>query len=141
MGEGERRPQLQKLIAELGLGQRVRLLGGLPDEEVRGLFRSTNIFCLPSLERTEAFGMVLLEAMAAGKPIIASDIPGSGVGWVLQGNEAAVLVPPGDVAALCRALTLADKQFGGNGNARYKELFQMPSVVSQLSKIYSAAVN
>ena len=141
VGEGERRPQLQKLIAELGLGHRVRLLGGLPDEAVQQLFRSAEIFCLPSLERTEAFGMVLLEAMAAGKPIIASDIPGSGVGWVLQGNETAVLVPPGDVAALCRALTLADKQFGGNGNTCFKARFQMSSVVSQLSEIYNAALN
>lgn len=146
VGEGERRPHLEKLIAKLGIGQRVRLLGALSDHEVRQLFRSADIFCLSSLERTEAFGMVLLEAMAAGTPIIASDIPGSGVGWVLQGNKTAVLVPPGDAAALSRAILkmsmdLASNKFGGTGNARYRELFRMTSVVSQLSKIYQAAVN
>ncbi len=146
IGEGERRPQLEKLIAELGIGQRVRLLGGLSNDEVRRFFRSADIFCLSSVERTEAFGMVLLEAMAAGTPIIASDIPGSGVSWVLQGNETAALVPPGDATALSGALTkmsgeLARGQFGGAGNTRYKELFQMASVVSQLSRIYQAAIS
>lgn len=146
VGEGEERPRLEKLISDLGIGQRVRLLGGLSDHEVRQLFRSADIFCLSSLERTEAFGMVLLEAMAAGRPIIASDIPGSGVGWVLQGNKTAVLVPPGDSAALSGAILkmsrdLAYNKFGGAGNARYRELFQMTAVVSQLSRIYQVAID
>ena len=145
VGEGDRRPHLENLIRELNLGSRVRLLGGLPDHAVRQLFRSTDIFCLPSLERTEAFGMVLLEAMAAGKPVIASDIPGSGVGWVLQHGETAVLVPPGDVGRLSAAIAkmTADtyrSHLGVAGQARFNAAFRMASVVSKLSDIYSTAV-
>lgn len=145
VGEGDRRPQLENLIRELNLGSRVRLLGGLPDQAVLRLFRSTDLFCLPSLERTEAFGMVLLEAMAAGKPVIASDIPGSGVGWVLQHGKTALLVSPGDVDGLSAAIAkmAADtsrSRFAVAGRARFNAEFRMASVVSKLSDIYSAAV-
>ncbi len=146
VGEGERRAQLARLISDLGIAQRVKLLGGLSDHELQKLYRSADLFCLPSLERTEAFGVVLLEAMAAGKPIIASDIPGSGVGWVLQGNEAAMLVPPGDVTALSGALGKMSADSGRAGpsstdTTSHMAKFQIKSVTSQLSEIYRAAAN
>ena len=68
----------------MGLNDRVRFLGSVSESKIRSLFSTCDCLCLPSIERTEAFGLVLLEAMAFGKPVVASDIPGSGVGWVVK---------------------------------------------------------
>jgi glycosyltransferase involved in cell wall biosynthesis len=58
------------------------LAGRVTDEELQALYTNASLFCLPSIERSEAFGVVLLEAMSYGLPIVATDIPGSGVSWV-----------------------------------------------------------
>lgn len=104
VGDGERKNRLHALVQTLGLGGRVILAGYRPDPEVCALLASCDAFCLPSIERTEAFGLVLPEAMRFSKPVVASNIPGSGVGWVVRDNETGVLVPPGDADALAAAL-------------------------------------
>lgn len=80
-------------------------LGRVPDEEVAGLYRSADVYCAPGL-RGESFGIVLVEAMAAGASVVCSDLPGFRA--VAQG--AAELVPPGDAGALADAIrtVLAD---------------------------------
>lgn len=80
-----------------------------PEEKIR-YYKSCDLFCAPSIGR-ESQGIVLLEAMAAGKPVVASDI--EGYRTVLAGGEAGLLVPPGDAAALAVALTrlLADDSY------------------------------
>ena len=84
-------------------------LGRLDDEEKRRRLRGADVFCAPSL-RGESFGVVLLEAMAASTAIVASDL--SGYRLVARPDEDALLVDPGDVAALARALrtVLSDGQ-------------------------------
>jgi phosphatidyl-myo-inositol alpha-mannosyltransferase len=77
-------------------------LGGLPDAALAAEYRAADVFCAPSLGR-EGFGLVLLEAMACGCPAVASDIPG----YVEAARGAALLVPPGDPAALGDALLRA----------------------------------
>lgn len=104
VGEGQYRPRLEALIRCLGLEGRVRLMGLRSEAELYALFASCDVFCLPSLERTEAFGLVLLEAMRFEKPVVASDIVGSGVGWVVQQAGHGLLVKPGDVEGLAAAL-------------------------------------
>jgi phosphatidylinositol alpha-mannosyltransferase len=98
-GEG---PQTAELKAKVGSDPRVEWLGRINDEEKCRRLRAADVFCAPSLHG-ESFGVVLLEAMAAGTPIVASDLPGyAKVGR--QGREA-VLVPPGDPLRLGDALT------------------------------------
>jgi glycosyltransferase involved in cell wall biosynthesis len=74
-GEGEERPKLERMIAELGLGDRVRLLGSRPHAELPELYGAADALILASSR--EGWANVLLEAMACGTPAIASDIWGN----------------------------------------------------------------
>jgi phosphatidylinositol alpha-mannosyltransferase len=80
---------------------RVEWLGRLGDEELARRLRGADVFCAPSLHG-ESFGVVLLEAMAAQTPIVASDLPG--YRNVARAGQDALLVPPGDAPALARAI-------------------------------------
>jgi phosphatidylinositol alpha-mannosyltransferase len=97
-GEG---PDTRVLQARLAGDPRVEWLGRISDEEKLARMRAADVFCAPSL-RGESFGIVLLEAMAAGTPIVASELPGY-ANVARQGRDA-VLVPPGDARALAAAL-------------------------------------
>ena len=104
VGTGEQRERLETLRNALDLGDRVCLPGFQPEADLNALLASCDVLCLPSLERTEAFGLVLLEAMRFGKAVVVSDIPGSGAGWVVRQAGHGLLVPLGDVGALATAL-------------------------------------
>jgi phosphatidyl-myo-inositol alpha-mannosyltransferase len=95
-GEG---PATERLQASAPPG--VEWLGCISDAELARRLRSAAVFCAPSLHG-ESFGVVLLEAMAAGTPVVASDI--DGYRDLARAGREAVLVPPGDVAGLRRAL-------------------------------------
>ncbi len=97
-GEGDERPKLEGLIARHGLEDRVRLVGWRGD--VAAFLATGDVFAFPSYQ--EGFPLVLLEAMAAGLPAVSSAIPGP-VEMIADGVDGA-LVPPGDPAALARAL-------------------------------------
>lgn len=104
VGMGEQRTRLAALIQSLGLENRVSLPGFQLEADLNALLASCDVLCLPSLDRAEAFGLVLLEAMRFGKPVLVSDIPGSGTGWVTRQAGHGLLVAPGDPAALAGAL-------------------------------------
>jgi glycosyltransferase involved in cell wall biosynthesis len=97
-GEGEERLVLEARIRGLGLEQRVRLLGQRDD--VPALLASSDVFVLPSVR--EGLPLSILEAMAAGRPVIASAI--AGTDEVVTAGETGLLFPPGDPAALAQAL-------------------------------------
>lgn len=97
-GEGDERARLEGLIAQHGLGDRVRLVGWRDD--VPAFLATGDVFAFPSHQ--EGFPLVLLEAMAVGLPVVSSAISGP-VEMIADGVDGA-LVPPGDPAALARAL-------------------------------------
>ncbi len=140
VGTGERRQRLENLISELNLAHKVKLLGYCSDAELIALLASCDCFCLPSLERTEAFGVVLLEAMRYAKPIIASAIPGSGVPWVVK--ESGRLVPPQDISALTQALQeMVDNpplrtHLGMEGQQRFQQVFDIKQVAVKTAELY-----
>ncbi len=142
VGSGERHGRLKALISELGIQQRVRLAGYQTDGVRNALLAECDMFCLPSLERTEAFGVVLLEAMAYAKPIVASDIAGSGVGWVVRESGAGLLMPPADSDALGNALAaLASDSarravLGTSGRQALQHRFAIGPVARQLAMLY-----
>lgn len=103
VGGGPLQKELEHVIEQNGLGDRVVLAGRLSDAALHALFERATLYCLPSTYRAEAFGVVLLEAMTYGLPIVASDIPGSGVPWVNQHGVSGLNVPIGDEKALAEA--------------------------------------
>jgi len=104
VGDGPLRGSLQQLAADLGLGDRVRFSGVLTDDELIAHYRAARVFVLPSVTQAEAFGMVQIEAMASGTPVVSTNVP-SGVPWVNRHGESGLVVPPGEVGPLSAALT------------------------------------
>ena len=108
VGEGESRASLEALIRAVSAAEgipRIRLLGHASDAEKYALMAGCDVFCLPSRERTEAFGMVLLEAMSQARPCIASNLAGSGMPWIISRAGAGLLAEPEDPHSWHIALT------------------------------------
>jgi rhamnosyl/mannosyltransferase len=142
VGTGERRRHLATLIQLLGLGDRIGLPGFLPEADLNALLASCDTLCLPSLERTEAFGLVLLEAMRFGKPIVVGDIPGSGAGWVSRQAGHGLLAPPGDPVKLAAALrelqhdSALRQSLGQAGAKALRERFGIEPVAAAVAELY-----
>lgn len=101
VGGGPELPALKRQAARLGLDDDVSFLGELPDDRaVRGEYLSAHLFCLPSLQ--EGFGIVFLEAMAAGLPVVAGDT--GAAPEVVADGVTGRLVPPEDVERLAECL-------------------------------------
>jgi glycosyltransferase involved in cell wall biosynthesis len=101
VGDGPEHGALRQLADDLKLGSSVQLLGGLPDDEqVARLYGDADVFCLPSVQ--EGFGIVFLEALASGLPIVATNA--AAIPEVVPHERAGLLVRPGDSAALAAAL-------------------------------------
>ena len=135
-------PETDELKAKVGDDPRVHWLGRVSDEELASRLAGADIACLPSLHG-ESFGVVLLEAMAAGTAIVASDLPGYRA--VARPDEHAVLVAPEDPTALGLAIKnlLADEPrraaLIAAGRGRTGE-FAMPKLAQAYSDIYASLV-
>jgi glycosyltransferase involved in cell wall biosynthesis len=142
VGNGERESSLKKRIQALGLSNRVSMPGFLPEPVLHALISSCDCLCLPSIERTEAFGLVLLEAMRYGKPVVASDIPGSGIGWVVEDGVTGFLVPPGDPVSLAKSLRVLFEQpecklrMGISASKRFAKVFQIDRIAQEIILLY-----
>jgi glycosyltransferase involved in cell wall biosynthesis len=143
VGEGPCRASLQRLVSTLRLEDRVALLGAVPD--VAPYYDACDLFVLPSISRNEAFGLVQLEAMAAGKPVVNTTI-GSGVAYACPPGLCGQAVPPADPAALAAAIRrlLADpdlrRTLGAAGRARVAAEFSAAAMVRLTVDIYRQAV-
>lgn len=141
-GRGQLEASLRERVARLGLRDRVRILTGVDDADRDALLASCDVLCQPSLERTEAFGLVLLEAMAFAKPVLVSDIPGSGAPWVVRTAEHGLAVPPGDVAALAAALRRLAREpdlrrrLGDGARHALDRLFHIDRTAGQVQALY-----
>lgn len=103
IGEGAERPRLEQLISELGLGDRVRLLGSVSDSERIKLMCLADVFVMPSITSAETFGLSQLEAMAAGRPVVNTALD-TAVPRVARHGMEAITVPPGDAEKLGEAI-------------------------------------
>jgi glycosyltransferase involved in cell wall biosynthesis len=102
VGEGESRAELERLIAgttPAGERPRVTLAGAVSGAEKWAMLAACDVFCLASRVRTEAFGLAVLEAMRYARPCLVSDLPGSGLPWLVQSAGAGRTIPPDDVPA------------------------------------------
>lgn len=135
-GDGEEEDALRTRVREGGIGERVHFLGYRAD--VDDLLAAARIFALPSL--TEGFPLALLEAMHAGKAIVASGV--GGVPQAVTAGREALLVPPGDPAALAAALEslLCDpalrRRLSAAARARARERYSVEAMVDGYEELY-----
>lgn len=139
IGEGPLRAELERLRDALNLGDRVRFLGEV--EDAAPYFRAADVFALPSVARSEAFGIVQLEAMAAGVPVVNTRLP-SGVPFVSPDGVTGLTVEPADPAALAAALnTLLDDaplraRLGEAGRRRVRADFTADLMAERTMQLY-----
>lgn len=142
VGDGPLRNDLQARIDAAQLGERIMLLGRQPDAQVAALLRHAAVFCLPSIERSEAFGVVQVEAMSAGVPVIATNIAGSGTGWVNAHGESGLNVAIGDAAGLARAILdltqdpTVRAEFSARARKRYHDVFTIAGMITSVVAVY-----
>jgi glycosyltransferase involved in cell wall biosynthesis len=135
-GEGEDRPLFESMIRERGLADRVRLLGQRQD--IPALLASCDVFVLPSTR--EGLPLSVLEAMAAGVPVIATAIPGTNE--VVTDEQTGLLFPAGDAGALARCLRrlLADRELAvrlsAAARARVQAEFSAEGMAERVERVY-----
>ena len=142
-GDGPLREELQSLIDTHHLGKKVFLLGRIPQEKVEAYYTACDVFCLPSVMKTEAFGIVQIEAMSLGKPVVATRIPGSGTAWVNKHGESGINVPVADPEALAKAVTdiCTDAErysrYCTDARRRFESLFTIDRMIENCIDIYN----
>jgi rhamnosyl/mannosyltransferase len=103
VGSGPLEDEVRALVGELGIADRVRLFPPLSFDDLVSMYHACDVFCLPSVERSEAFGIVLLEAQACGKPCVSTEL-GTGTSYANLDGVTGLVVPPRNPEALARAL-------------------------------------
>ncbi len=102
VGDGPEHQNLRELARELAITDATTFLGAIPDAEVKAEYAHCDVFCLPSVQ--EGFGIVFLEAMAAGVPVVSTTA--AAIPEVVRHGQSGILVPPGDIASIAGALLL-----------------------------------
>lgn len=102
-GSGPLDAELEALSASLNLEDRIVFTGRIPDEELAAYYHACDVFCMSSIEKSEAFGLVQLEAMACAKPVVGCEL-NNGASYVNRHGESGLLVPPRDPVSLAEAL-------------------------------------
>ncbi len=139
VGDGDDRPRLEQLAREFGVGGRVTFTGALGDAELRDCYRACDVFVMPS--RSEGFGIVFLEAMALGKPVIGGNHGGTPEIW--RDGTAGYLVEHGDVAALADRIVrlLSDHTLRAQMGAAGREIVANRYSFNHFCRNFSAALN
>ena len=147
IGTGDREKTLKALADELGAGDKIIFHGHLADDELAQQFASCDCVCLPSIERTEAFGLVLLEAMHFGKATIIADVPGSGMGWIVDDGVTGLKTAPADIGELTEALRFLRENrdkiavLGRNGRSKFDQQFHIDQSTADIARLYSRVLD
>lgn len=142
VGAGDQEHDLKALSTSLNLGEQVIFHGVLDDRQLALQISLCDCICLPSVERTEAFGMVLLEAQSFAKATVISEVPGSGMGWIVDDSVTGLKVPPADAQALAGAFQKLDKdrevlkEMGRNGKLKFEKEFEINQAIVGLISVY-----
>lgn len=140
IGDGPERQDLEQATAQLGLSDRVRFLGYQSQGEVAAALAQTDVFVLPSF--AEGVPVVLMEAMAAGVPVVTTQI--AGVPELVAHGKSGLLVPPGDtealIAAIDRLLSNPEERrtMGAEGRAKVTQDFNIATEAKRLSSLFQA---
>lgn len=148
VGDGELHNDLQALVHAVtpsGKSPNVKLLGAVDDDTKHALLESCDVFCLASRERTEAFGLALLEAMYHARPCIVSSLPGSGMPWLVNVAGSGTQAPPDDEQAWINAIAHMRNHpalrlaLGEAGRRSLHSQFAMKTCVDSISDQYALA--
>jgi glycosyltransferase involved in cell wall biosynthesis len=141
VGEGPLRQNLEAQTRALGLSSRISFLGEIHNDQIAPFYYASYLFALASVARSEAFGIVQLEAMACGKPVVNTNLD-SGVPWVSPDGLTGITVPLRDATALAHAINkLLDdphlrEQYGGAARKRVEQEFTQDLMIARLLEIY-----
>ena len=141
VGTGPMEAAWRALAAETGVQDRVVFIGDAPDEDLPGYYQACDIFVLPASERSEAYGLVQLEAMASARPVICTEL-GTGTSYINRHGETGVVVPAKDSGVLADACNrlLADeplrRQMGIRGRERVLAEFSADKMVERIVSLY-----
>jgi rhamnosyl/mannosyltransferase len=145
IGEGYLKESLQKLVGKLKMENKVFFLGRVGNSEIVAYYYACDIFVLPSIEKTEAFGLVQLEAMACGKSVVNTNLP-TGVPYVSLDKVTGLTVPPKDVKSLSVAINTSlndeyiKKKYGEYGRKRVEKEFTVKIMTKKLLNLYQELV-
>lgn len=143
VGDGDERKQLEKLAVELGVEQKVKFLGFQKD--IRSILWAADVFVHSPTTFPEGLSVAILEAMAAGLPVIAT--PVGGIPEIVRHGETGWLVPPNDATALAEALKclwsdpLLRQQLGKTAQAHVREHHDINTLVERTSQVYIALLS
>lgn len=141
-GTGPLQETLQKQIENSGLTEKVKMLGYISDKDLPAYYGACDLFCLSSIQKTEAFGIVQIEAMSCGKPVVATRIPQSGVAWVNAEQESGMNVPPENAKELAEAIHAILKEeevyagFSHRAKLRYESWFTQEKMIQKCLDLY-----
>jgi len=141
-GTGHLKDILKKIIIKNNLENKVKLLGRIKDEEKGNYYEACDVFCLSSIEKSEAFGIVQIEAMSFGKPIIATKIKGSGVDWVNENGITGINVESKNSKAIAEAIKFLTNnkeiynQFSYNAKYRFQKIFTKEKMIDSIINLY-----
>ncbi|HYI44361.1 MAG TPA: glycosyltransferase [Actinomycetota bacterium] len=140
VGDGQERERVVGLGRER-LGDRFTYLPGIPEEELATVYRSADVFCLPSTSEAEAFGLAALEAMACGVPVVTTEV-GTATSEINVDGETGLVVPPSNAGALSEALRLLLEdsarrhQMGAAARARVLAEYTRDLMLRRVSQVY-----
>lgn len=140
-GGGPLKTEHQALIDKLGLNSKVKLLGFVPDDMIPVLYGACDMFCLSSVQKTEAFAIVQIEAMSCGKPVVATKIPESGVSWVNADGVSGINVEIENPQALASAIeeVMSEEnyaRFSKSAKERFETHFLDSKMIDSCIRIY-----
>jgi rhamnosyl/mannosyltransferase len=140
-GQGPLTGELKRIALQSGTSARVVFAGAIPEADLGAYYQACDVFCLPSVEPSEAFGIVQVEAMGCGKPVMCAQL-GNGVNWVNPDGVTGLTVPPRDERALALALRkLLDdaalrERFGAAAALRAEQQFSLAALREGTIAVY-----
>ncbi len=139
VGTGPEYGSIARKVEELGLNNHVYFRGAVSDEELPSLYAQSDLLVLPSLGRREAFGIVLLEALAAGKPVVATDSPGVGE---VAANLGGFVSKRNDPLSLADSIVTAlSTESGDETYRRIAESYTLQAMVDRYNSLLTSVVN
>lgn len=142
VGSGNEEAKLKNLAFNLGISEKCIFLGEVTDEYLVSLYHSCDTMVLSSIERTEAFGIVQIEAFACGKPVISTNLK-TGVPYVNQNGKTGLVVEPRSHRAISNAIKILlsnedmRNEMGRSGKLRAEEEFSINKMGEKYLKLYN----